>query len=173
MLRRLSALTHVALIALTVPACGALFGVDFEDVRTPTTVGPDAGSNDGSADGEPVEPVDPPETLGPDGSCADGRKRCDDLCVSKRDPAYGCEAEACTPCSIASGIAVCVGGACAVGSCKPKRADCNASVSDGCETNTATSHDHCGGCGNACADDRVCASGTCATSCGHGETACR
>ena len=61
-----------------------------------------------------------------------------------------------------------------MGSCKQKRGDCNDSASDGCETNNAVSHDHCGGCGDAfaCADDRVCSNGTCAASCTNGETAC-
>lgn len=67
----------------------------------------------------------------------------------------------------------CVNGACGVGSCEAKRANCNDNATDGCETNVEASHLHCGSCNNAaCGEDLICSDGTCASSCAAGRTAC-
>jgi len=52
-------------------------------------------------------------------------------------------------CSTANGSPACVSGACQVKTCTGTFADCNGTVSDGCETNTATSQTHCGACTGA------------------------
>jgi len=49
-------------------------------------------------------------------------------------------------CTTANGTPACVSGACQVKTCSGTYADCNGTVSDGCETNTATSQTHCGAC---------------------------
>ena len=110
-------------------------------------------------------PIDEPEAPSAAGGCAEGKKLCNDLCVSLRDPRFGCGARTCEPCSIAKGEASCQGGACAVAACEQNRADCNKSPSDGCETTLSTDKNNCGGCGIACADDEVCGPSGCATSC--------
>jgi len=49
-------------------------------------------------------------------------------------------------CVATNGQPACVSGACQVKSCTGTFADCNGSATDGCETNTASSQTHCGGC---------------------------
>ncbi len=53
-------------------------------------------------------------------------------------------------CTVTNGTPVCNGGACAVGLCNTGRADCNRVLMDGCEVNTQSDINHCGGCGNRC-----------------------
>jgi len=61
-MRKLRAPFCLALLALTVSACGALFGVDFDDVRPAAMLGPDATSNeDDAATSATNEPVSSPE----------------------------------------------------------------------------------------------------------------
>ena len=76
-------------------------------------------------------------------------KTCGSLCVSVNDPEYGCAAEDCTPCSLASAIPACMNGACAIFTCDPNRADCNLDPTDGCEADLL-SPATCGSCENAC-----------------------
>ena len=76
-------------------------------------------------------------------------KSCGPRCVSVNDPQYGCAAADCTPCNVASAIPACVDGACAIFTCEPGRADCNANPADGCETDLG-SPASCGSCFNAC-----------------------
>src|SRR5690349_1725521 len=98
-------------LLLATPACGALFGADFDVPKASVgATGTDAGE----------ARVDSPLPVGADGSCAVDRKLCGTFCVSLRDPAYGCAAEACEPCSLESGTATCTEGACSVGSCADK-----------------------------------------------------
>jgi hypothetical protein len=47
--------------------------------------------------------------------------------------------------------------------CLPGWSDCNASPWDGCEEDLATSAQHCGACGNACAAGAFCEAGRCVT----------
>ncbi|MBI2395525.1 MAG: hypothetical protein HYV09_38520 [Deltaproteobacteria bacterium] len=68
-------------------------------------------------------------------------------------------------CTVANGTPACVGGACGIAACSGPFRDCNSSVSDGCEVDTASSTSHCGGCGAACAlanATATCSSGACA-----------
>lgn len=100
--------------------------------------------------------------------CAGGTGDCNG------DVADGCEtdlrtdADNCQTCGslcvVASGTAECDAGLCAIAECHPGRADCTGGYADGCETDTLTSLDHCGRCGNTCeppngtgiCDDGVC-----------------
>jgi hypothetical protein len=155
--------------ALLVPACGGLFGVDFDEARPrpyqaptlpvvatspylDTTVTPD--------------PVLPPMARNSAGECEGARKVCDSVCVGVTEPAFGCSALGCEPCSVAHGTAGCSGGACRIAKCDPGYADCNGDASDGCEVRLDGHMKHCGACGQACINGSVCASGTCANSCG-------
>ena len=88
------------------------------------------------------------------------------------DPADGCETPlntltncgACgNGCSPAFGIGDCSSGTCQVGSCDPRRADCDGSPINGCETSTTTNAD-CGACGTPCAPANAigeCSTGAC------------
>jgi len=49
-------------------------------------------------------------------------------------------------CSTAGGAPACVSGACQIKNCTGTNADCNGTVSDGCEVNTASNQTHCGAC---------------------------
>ncbi len=105
------------------------------------------------------------------GSCASGYDDCDTSLTN------GCETDVnavtnCGGCDLAcssTGIArTCSGGEC-TGECLTDRADCNDDKrADGCEVNTATSIDHCGGCGQACSTSNItatCSAGSCNGSC--------
>ncbi len=53
-------------------------------------------------------------------------------------------------CTVVNGTAICSGGSCAVGSCNMGRADCDRMLTNGCEVNTLTEVNNCGGCGLRC-----------------------
>ncbi len=54
-------------------------------------------------------------------------------------------------CSLANAMPVCIGGMCGIGSCNNGFGDCNKITADGCEANTATDVNNCGGCMMPCA----------------------
>jgi hypothetical protein len=69
-----------------------------------------------------------------------------------------------TTCTAQNGTPACVNRQCTIASCVAPWSDCNGSVVDGCEANTAESLAHCGACGRACSVSNgtaVCAGGTC------------
>ncbi len=92
-------------------------------------------------------------------------KACGYKCVSREDPATGCAASGCTPCSVV-GLANAVPACDAYGSCSftcvAGYGDCNGG-SDGCETFIAgTDAANCGACGRACPNGGACTNGACA-----------
>lgn len=111
-------------------------------------------------------------------SCNANFRSCDS------DPNDGCEQSIHTvahcggcneSCSTENGgVASCATGSCSVTCSAPYR-DCSANENvarDGCETNTNTDEDHCGGCGASCGGSHVsqrrCTSGTCNPVCSTG-----
>jgi hypothetical protein len=64
-------------------------------------------------------------------------------------------------CNLANASQTCVGGACTLGTCSAGFGNCDNIASNGCETNTQTSTDHCGVCGKKCAANEVCKLGVC------------
>lgn len=76
------------------------------------------------------------------------------------DPEDGCEVDlAADPencvtcgglCTVANGTGKCTPTGCAIDRCDPGFADCDGIYDNGCETNTETSLNHCGGCGQIC-----------------------
>ncbi|MBM4357808.1 MAG: hypothetical protein FJ096_06835 [Deltaproteobacteria bacterium] len=101
-------------------------------------------------------------------NCGLGLTKCEvadqQQCVdTKGDVAHcgGCN-EACVTVA-ANAEPTCAKSACGW-ACKTGFGDCNAEAGDGCEAEFATSLDHCGGCGNACAPanaDAACVDGAC------------
>ncbi|MEW6433740.1 MAG: MopE-related protein [Myxococcota bacterium] len=58
----------------------------------------------------------------------------------------------------------CVAGVCGVGTCAPGRGNCNQQYADGCEVDTTTDVQHCGGCAMPCTTPNatpLCAAGAC------------
>ncbi len=67
-------------------------------------------------------------------------------------------------CTLPHASARCAVGACAVASCNAGFGDCDGMAANGCEADTRTSVEHCGGCGRACAPAHAtgaCAAGAC------------
>jgi len=60
----------------------------------------------------------------------------------------------------AGAIAVCAGSGCSF-ACQSGYLNCNGVAGDGCEINSFTDKDNCGGCGNKCTGSNVCIGGTC------------
>ncbi|HEY3444871.1 MAG TPA: hypothetical protein VGK67_00850 [Myxococcales bacterium] len=66
---------------------------------------------------------------------------------------------------VAHGARACVGGVCAIGPCDLGHADCDQDLWNGCEVDTDTDVDHCGGCNQPCTpgvgDIASCGGGVC------------
>lgn len=113
-------------------------------------------------------------------ACAPGRGDCDG------DPASGCEVDLASPPTCGSCGATCtappgasatcgVGGSCSF-TCDAGRGDCDASRTNGCETDIDTSLASCGGCGMACTatsgTTATCVGGACTRVCSAGRLDC-
>lgn len=109
-------------------------------------------------------------------ACQNGQCRVDscdaDYGNCDNDPSNGCEqglasdiqnCGACgNQCSYPNATAVCTAGSCEMGSCLAGFADCDGLASNGCEVDTRSDAQNCGGCGNVC--DLANASESCAQS---------
>ena len=88
------------------------------------------------------------------GACNAGYTDCNNSPADGCETATGTDVRNCggcgNACVAANGTPVCVAGKCAVGQCNNGYTDCNMSVTDGCESNTANDPANCGKCGNAC-----------------------
>ncbi len=67
-------------------------------------------------------------------------------------------------CNLANATEICLSGSCNVSSCSSGYGNCDGNHANGCETNTNTSEDHCGSCGNDCSVGQNCVSGSCQSS---------
>jgi len=81
-----------------------------------------------------------------------------------------------TVCNLANATATCTSGSCQIASCNSGYEDCNSSPGDGCEINTNTNVNNCGGCGTVCNlpnSVESCTAGTCEiASCNSGYADC-
>lgn len=112
-------------------------------------------------------------------TCVTGTAECDGStdteCETnlKTDPLHCGDCE--TACLFAHAEASCVGGSCALASCKAPFDDCDSEASTGCETNLLTSADNCGACGRVCSTLNgagTCTDGECGITCDYGFTDC-
>ena len=154
-------------IALAVPAlivaagCSVVAGVDFGSAHEridPANLG-EAGIDE---DGGGLLEV-------PDGAaagCTAAQKTCNGACVAKSDPAYGCEAENCLPCSVPfAKAATCKAGSCAAATCATGQGDCDGDSANGCES-SLLSPASCGDCKTKCMPGAALCSPTgCVSSC--------
>ena len=104
--RIFSAASIAAAVLVAFGAC-----VDFSEPPSglPTGIVP-------GADAGNIEPDAATDNPLPNG-CGTGEKACNGGCVGLTDPAFGCGAPSCEPCSVGNGAAVCSAGACTVGTC--------------------------------------------------------
>ncbi|MDY0000125.1 MAG: hypothetical protein RBU30_02395 [Polyangia bacterium] len=99
-----------------------------------------------------------------DAGCPPGTKRCDTSCVSVDSPATGCAQQSCEPCVFEHAAALCIGGACALGTCENQWGNCDTVAGNGCETDLTSTLEHCSACNNSCARPHAnmsCQDGTC------------
>lgn len=95
-------------------------------------------------------------------TCAWGSSPCGALCKSlDSDPDHcGACGRSCAG-AFPHAAGYCREGACVYGVCDPGHASCDASPTNGCETDLARDNAHCGRCGNACPAGAVCNGGRC------------
>jgi hypothetical protein len=106
-----------------------------------------------------------PDDLNP--GCPSGTKLCDGACVSASDPETGCGRATCQPCALDHANPICSpAGECIVGTCIGRYENCDDESRNGCEIDTSSDTQHCGGCrAQPCALPNAlpdCANGTCA-----------
>ncbi len=81
-----------------------------------------------------------------------------------------------TTCTSTNGTPFCDNGRCSVTACPAGRADCDRDGSNGCETETASNVEHCGGCGVFCSPRTSarasCSGGMCRYTCTNGTLNC-
>ncbi len=140
-----------------IPLVGMSFaGLACTDLSHLATGGPDASLGDAAT---PL-PEEGGAIEGGVAPCGSNEKRCDGVCVSKDNPAYGCAADACTPCSVPyANDVTCRAGECGAATCQTGRADCNNRGMDGCEADLGTPAT-CGNCTTACPSNLVCVPGS-------------
>jgi hypothetical protein len=91
--------------------------------------------------------------------CLPPKVWCGTTCVDLESNVQHCGqcARPCPPRTPPPGmVQVCQGGACGQFACAGLRGDCNNDIADGCEINTATDTNNCGGCGTKCAPGQRC-----------------
>ncbi|MBX3246614.1 MAG: hypothetical protein KF901_05470 [Myxococcales bacterium] len=148
----------------------------------------DGGADDGGLDGGPLPREDAGGQdagrdagsdagldAGVDAGCTLRPEECngrDDDCDGAIDEDFDLQSDldhcgACgRRCVFRNGDGLCNAGVCTITSCDEPWDDCDRDASNGCETNTDLSTNHCGTCGNVCRNPaRMCCSGTCQRTC--------
>jgi hypothetical protein len=90
-----------------------------------------------------------------DANCGPGMKYCEQKCVDRNEPFYGCSPAECNPCPGDHIIYTCDAGECDFVSCV------HGWGCPDCSKNLFTDPDNCGTCDNSCEDGGTCAEGRC------------
>jgi len=108
------------------------------------------------------------------GSCTGAFKNCDGSATNGCEVDSGGDTNNCGTCGNVcptplNATAACNTGACGIGTCNIGFKDCNGSATDGCEINTTSDVNNCGGCGTTCpttsnATAMACVTSACAVS---------
>ncbi|MBX3250403.1 MAG: hypothetical protein KF901_24725 [Myxococcales bacterium] len=142
------------------PGSAPRLGDPLPDAGPPDAGPPDAGPADVGPPDAPCEPREE-ECNGLDDDCDGAIDEDFDL----QDDLANCGACG-RQCVFRNGEGICNAGVCTVTSCEPPFEDCDGDGSNGCESDTQLSVNHCGTCRNVCRNpDRVCCSGSCQRSC--------
>ncbi|MBK8255129.1 MAG: hypothetical protein IPK82_21015 [Polyangiaceae bacterium] len=75
-------------------------------------------------------------------------------------------------CNLADATPECTQGMCIIGACNSGFSNCDNSDENGCEVNSASDVNNCGGCGVQCFADQSCVNGQCTTQCPDGMGDC-
>ncbi|MBL8601931.1 MAG: hypothetical protein JNK72_08405 [Myxococcales bacterium] len=81
--------------------------------------------------------------------CPTGQSCCEGACVDVTTNTSACGGCGVT-CTSPNATAACAEGMCGVGACAEGYANCDGAGNTGCEVDTRTSAEHCGGCGRSC-----------------------
>ncbi|HEU0106250.1 MAG TPA: hypothetical protein VFT38_08775 [Vicinamibacteria bacterium] len=92
--------------------------------------------------------------------CPSGQTGCGGVCVDLSVDVANCGTCG-NACIFPNAAGFCTSGQCAIATCSPGFANCDGSLADGCETNTNTSVNNCGVCGNVCGAGHACNAGVC------------
>ncbi len=89
-------------------------------------------------------------------------KACGNVCVDRRDVAFGCSAESCAPCDVPHAALIVCGaqGTCVADKCSARWGNCNGEANDGCESDLL-SPNTCGSCSVRCAESESCSTRGC------------
>jgi hypothetical protein len=107
--------------------------------------------------------------------CPSGQTQCSGVCVDLNSNVLQCGACG-RECIVSNATPACVAGTCVVASCAASTGDCDGVLSNGCESDTSRSVDHCGACGNVCPVPPgaipACVGGSCGINCAPGFGSC-
>ena len=95
--------------------------------------------------------------------CTVDQKGCDNVCVAKNDPAYGCSIFACSACPVLANATSACGANqdCVIASCAAGFGNCDNNAANGCESQFDSDPNNCGACGTVCVVNSLCQGGSC------------
>ncbi len=128
--------------------CGGCGNVCGPGQACVATTGGGGGGMDGGVASD-AGPIGPAFACTVDCASMPGTTRCGAACVNTSNDLANCGGCG-TRCALAHAANVCTNGMCAVQSCLSGFANCDNAAPNGCEVNTQSDANNCGGCGNRC-----------------------